>query len=115
MIAAQLERLARRAGAEPAFLGWQLAAFARVRGLDDSALAAHLGCPVAMLANVRLCGAIRPDHFRADVTEVAAKFGLNPRHLAEAAKPLPAEPAREPGAVETAGALLAARDRGDAT
>jgi hypothetical protein len=107
-----LERLARRASAEPSFLGWQLAAFARARGFDDEALAAFLGCPVATLANVRLCGPVRPDHFRDDVTCVATKFGLNPQRLADAAKPL-AEPVREAtDATEPAGALLAARDRG---
>jgi hypothetical protein len=107
-----LERLARRASAEPAFFGWQLAAFARARGFDDAALADVLGCRVAALASVRLCGPIRTGHFREDVTSVAAKFGLDPQRLAEAAKPLPAEPARGPGGSEIAGVLLAARDRG---
>jgi hypothetical protein len=108
-----LERLARRASAEPSFLGWQLAAFARARGLDDEALAAHLGCPVALLANVRLCGAIRADHFREDVSCVAARFGMHAAHLADAAKPLAGEPLREPAVAEAPGVLLAARDRGE--
>ena len=111
MIQAQLERLARRASAEPSFLGWQLAAFARARGFDDAALADFLGGPTATLANVRLCGAIRSDHFRADVTTVATKFGLNAARLADAAKPLPSEPVREVMTTETAGVFLAARDR----
>ena len=45
---------------------------------------------------------------------VAAKFGLNAAHLADATKPLPAEPLREPAATEVPGVLLAARDRGEA-
>lgn len=106
-----LERLARRASGEPSFLGWQLAAFARTRDLDDDALAAHLGCPVATLANVRLCGAIRADHFREDVGCVATKFGLNPLRLAEASKSLPAEPECDPAFADAPGVLLAARDR----
>lgn len=114
MTESPLERLARRASAEPSFLGWQLAAFARARGFDDDALAAHLGCPRATLANVRLCGAIRPDHFRDDVTCVAEKFGLVVTRLAEAAKPLPTEPAREPASADAPGVVLAARDRSDA-
>ena len=107
-----LDRLARRASAEPSFLGRQLAAFARARGFDDAALAAHLGCPVETLANVRLCGAVRASHFREDVLGVAAKFGLDPARLAEAAKSLPAEPELGPAA-DAPGVLLAARDRGE--
>lgn len=113
MTDAALERLSRRASKEPSFLGWQLAAFARARGFGDATLADFLGCPVATLANVRLCGPIRPEHFRDDVTSVAAKFGLNPHRLAEAAKSLPAERTREPANAEAPGVLLAARDRGD--
>ena len=113
MTESPLERLARRASAEPSFLGWQLAAFARARGLTDDALAAFLGCPRERLANVRLCGAIRPDHFRADVTCVAEKFGLNVWRLADASKPL-AEPARVSAGADAPGAMLAARDRSDA-
>jgi hypothetical protein len=106
-----LDRLARRASAEPSFLGWQLAAFARARGFDDAALADHLGCPPAVLANVRLCGPIRAAHFREDVECVATRFGLNPLRLAEAAKPLPAERDRAPATAEPPAAVLAARDR----
>ncbi len=108
-----LERLARRASAEPSFLGWQLAAFARARGFDDATLAGYLGCPTATLANVRLCGAIRADCVREDVVCVATKFGLNAAHLAEATKPFPAEPARDPAAAEPPVAVLAARDRSE--
>jgi hypothetical protein len=106
-----LQRLARRASAEPSFLGWHLAAFARARGFDDAALAAHLGCAVPVLAGVRLCGTIRREHFREDVMCVASRFGLIPARLAEAVKPLPAEPAREPVGVGSPGVVLAARDR----
>lgn len=113
MIEAQLERLGRRAGGEPSFLGWQLAAFARARGFDDEALALYLGCPIATLANVRLCGAIRPEHFRDDVMCVATKFALDAARLAEAAKPLPAEPVRERTGAEVSGVFLAARDRSE--
>lgn len=120
MTQAPLERLARRASAEPSFLGWQLAAYARVRGFDDAALAGHLGCAVATLAHVRLCGAVRTDRFREDVAEVATKFGLDPVRLAEAVKPVPGAevagaPAGEPGVADTVpGTVLAARDRSEA-
>jgi hypothetical protein len=110
-----VERFARRAVTNPAFLGWQLAAFARARRFDDAALAAYLECAPAALANVRTCGPIRAAHRRADVAEVAAAFGLNPARLAEATKEVPAEvraadaePDPAPGV-----AFLAARDRTD--
>lgn len=114
-----LDTLAARASSEEFFLGFRLAAFAAREKLDDAALAARLGCEVAALAQVRLCRAPRLDSaaaYRADVTAVAAKFGLNPLALAEAAKAAPAVPARAVAdRVEPAGAVLAARDRGDAT
>lgn len=113
-----LERLAERAVAEPFFLGFRLAAFAEREKLDDTALAARLGCEPSVLAHVRLCRAPRLDSsaaFREDVTCVAAKFGLRPTVLAEAAKAAPAAALRRTGATESAGAVLAARDRGDAS
>jgi len=112
-----MERFAHRASANPAFLGWQLAAFARARGFDDAALAAYLECAPAALAHVRTCGPIRAEHRRADVAEVATKFGLNATRLAEATKEASAE-ARAADAEPDpapAGAFLAARDRTDAT
>lgn len=113
MTESPLQRLARRASTEPSFLGWQLAAFARVRELNDEALAAYLGCPVETLANVRLCGAIRHDHFREDVMCVATTFGLRIANLAEVAKPLPTELLREAVETDTLTAMLAARDRSE--
>jgi hypothetical protein len=71
-----LERLARRASAFPSFLGHALAAYQRAHGLTDADLAARLGCPVERLANVRLCGAVRADHFAEDVKVIADRFGL---------------------------------------
>lgn len=108
-----MERFAHRASKNPAFLGWQLAAFARARGFDDAALAGYLECEPAVLAHVRVCGPIRAEHRRADVTEVATKFGLNATRLAEATKEVPSMPQAaeaEPDPV-AAGAFLAARDR----
>lgn len=108
-----MERFARRAVTSPAFLAHQLAAFARARGFDDAALAGYLECAPTVLAHVRTCGPIRAEHRRADVAEVATKFGLNAARLAEATKELPtevrdadAEPDPAPGV-----AFLAARDR----
>lgn len=114
MTETSLDRLARRASTDSSFLDHQLAAFARARGFDDDALASFLGCPVATLTNVRLCGAIRPEHRRADLMAVAAKFGLSVPALADATKPLP-EPRRDGAVADGApGVVLAARDRSDA-
>jgi hypothetical protein len=112
-----LARLAARAAADPAFLGWQLAAFARARGFDDAALAAHLECDCAALDRARLCRPIRAEHRRADVAEVATNFGLNATRLAEATKEVPAETRAADAGPDPApaGAFLAARDRTDAT
>lgn len=113
-----LERFSRRASADPLFLGFRLAAFAAREGLDDEALAARLGCDAAALMHVRLCRAPRLDSnatFREDVTCVADKFGLNVAELAAAAKAVPVAPARDASDAESAGAVLAARDRNAAS
>ncbi|MCS6865851.1 MAG: hypothetical protein RMJ56_03260 [Gemmataceae bacterium] len=109
---AQLERMARRASTSPNFFGWQLQLFAHVRAFDDQALADYLGCSLKTLHQLRICGAIRPDHFREDILTLATRFGLNPHHLAEAAKPLSAVP-QPPASAAEAGVFLAARDPGE--
>ncbi|HEY1187107.1 MAG TPA: hypothetical protein VGE74_05585 [Gemmata sp.] len=112
-----LDRLAERASNEAFFLGFRLRTYADREKLDDAALAARLGCAATALAQVRLCRAPRLDSsatFREDVTAIATKFGLNKTVLAEAAKAAPTSLRSPPRAVESAGAVLAARDRGDA-
>ncbi len=111
-----LERLARRTTTDPFFLGFRLAGYARLHQLDDAALAARLGGEVELLAAIRLCRAPRtePAEFRDDVRCVAEKFGLNPKALAEAAKPGLATTRCDEAAAEehsTPGVFLAARDR----
>lgn len=109
-----IERFARRVSADPLFLGFRLACFAARQNYDDATLAARLGCDLSTLTHVRLCRAPRLESskaYREDVECVVAKFGLNFMALAEAAKAVPAVPARATGAPEPAGAVLAARDR----
>ncbi len=109
---------ANRVSQDPAFLGWQLAQFARVQTLDDAGLAAYLGCDISQLAELRTCGAVRREHRRADVTQIATTFGITPAKLAEATKitsvesvtELATEPNLEP---EPAPVLIAARDRSE--
>ena len=110
-----LERLARRATADPFFLGFRLAEYARLHQLDDAALAARFGCEPGLLATIRLCAAPRSDPagFREDVLCVAGKFGLDASALAEASKSGFAS-IREDAAPATVGPpalVLAARDR----
>ena len=108
-----LRHLAGRAAADPFFLGFALAEFARSERFDDPGLAAALGCRAEDLPMLRLCRAPRPDpDFAADLRAVADRFGVEFTRLAEAvrlgqslatirAAPLPAG---------EAGPLLAARD-----
>jgi hypothetical protein len=111
-------RYANRVSQDPAFLGWQLAQFARVQNLDDASLAAYLDCDVSKLAELRTCGAVRSEYRRADVNQIATEFGIVPAKLAEATKitslenlsELATEPQLEP---EPAPVMLAARDRSE--
>ena len=116
-MSAALDHLADRVKADPGFLAHPLAEYARAAGLADDALAARLGCAVADLTAVRLCRAPRtdPGGFRADLTTVATRFGLNLSALAAAVQQgqavahlrvtLPQ--------VTDAGVAIAARDRED--
>lgn len=81
-----LAGLARRAEGRPEFLAALLAAFARSDGLDDAALAAHLGCDPGKLPAVRLCLAPgeEPAQMRDDVRRIADHFGLREEALRKA-------------------------------
>lgn len=78
-----LARLAARASFDSTFLGHSLGVYQVLHGLTDAALAERLGCEVATLANVRLCGAVRAEHFAEDVRAIAGKFGVRADALAE--------------------------------
>jgi hypothetical protein len=83
-----LDQMAERVKADSWFLAHPLAEYARSAGLDDAALAARLGCAPVDLTAVRLCRTPRtePDEFRADLTAVAERFGLNLVELAAAVR-----------------------------
>jgi hypothetical protein len=110
------ERLRRvaaaRAEENPFFLASALAAYRRLMGLDDAALAAHLGCSVAALPHLALCRRPEGDSpmFRDDLTRIAAYVGCDPARLAQL---LRAAEAADRMRVASPGALLAARDRRD--
>lgn len=101
------------AAADPFFLAFALAAYARAEGLTDATLAAHLGCPAENLTMIRLSRAPRPgDEFAADVERVAAEFGADAERLANVVRQVNVvNLMREAGPTPTtAGYLLAARD-----
>jgi hypothetical protein len=75
-MAAALDRLARRVSSNPSFLANVLLHYQVQHAASEAALAADLGCAVAVLTNVRLCGVPRVDHFAADCRAIAERFGL---------------------------------------
>lgn len=83
-----LEHMANRVADDPFFLARPLAEYARSERLDDASLASRLGCRPEELARLRLCRAplCGEAEFRADVTRVAAAFGIDPGILADAVR-----------------------------
>ncbi len=109
-------RLARRVAIDPFFFGFALAVYAAAEGLDETGLAAALGCPPEQLAHVRLCRAPRADSggFREDVDRIAEAFGLTREAVATVARRGQVVAAMRVAAGEVpdgAGFLIAARDR----
>lgn len=110
-------KLAARAGADPHFLAFALAEYAKQNALDELALLVALDTTPAGLASARLCAMPRSDAagFNADVDRIAGKFGLNRDALAtmvrfgQVVAELRLATAETPDAAEAA--LLAARDR----
>jgi hypothetical protein len=69
---------------DPGLLAHALAGYQRRYGLDDAALAAVLGCPVATLTAVRLCrrqGAAPGRTVAQDVDEIAGRIGIDAASL----------------------------------
>jgi hypothetical protein len=60
-------------------LGHRLDAYQRDHGLDDAALALHLGCSLNALTRLRLC---RTPLTGADLRTVVRYFGIDPNRLA---------------------------------
>lgn len=107
-----LEHLAARAAADPQFLGWALADYARTEELDDAGLAAAFGLAADQLPLLKLCRMPRAARFAADVAAVAKRFGLDATLLAVAVRRAQGiarvRPDQPTGAAP--GFLLAARD-----
>lgn len=109
------ERMARRAEQDAAFMASALAAFRRLQGLDDRALAEFLRCPVEMLPHLALCR--RPDptspRFQTDVTQIATHARADPDQLVRLLRRVNAIAALEAAAQQDF--LAAARDREEET
>ncbi len=105
------ERMARRAEQDPFFMASALAAFRRLQGLDDHALADFLRCPAEMLPHLALCR--RPDptspRFRSDVTQIATYTRADPDQLVRLLRRVSVLVALEATAQQNL--LAAARDR----
>ena len=108
-----LEDLALRVAEEPFFLAGLLRAYAFSESLDDTGLAAALGCPVQELTMLRLCRAPRTDSedFLDDITCIAERFGLDPERLADAVKRGRVVRRFQQADQGSGSSLMAARDR----
>jgi hypothetical protein len=105
--------LAQRLAAAPDFLAFALAAFARSERLDDTALAARLGCAVETLSHLRLCRTPRAQAplFWQDVERIAQRFSVSADVLAEIARRGQSlAQLRNTEQAQGSGFLLAARD-----
>jgi hypothetical protein len=101
---------------DPLFLAAPLARYAESHALDDDALAARLGCPRAVLTDLRLCLNPHPEppRFWHDVEQIAAHFAVDADRLAEAVRfgqgLLHLRPPPADSADAAPGYLMAARD-----
>jgi hypothetical protein len=113
----RIAALARRVQDDPFFLASALKDYADGEGLDDSGLAARLGCSVQTLDLLRLCRRPRPEPpwFRQDVDQIAARFGVSAGTLAQLVRYADALAALRHRPVAPQGTVMAARDRDEDT
>ena len=113
---AYLELLARRVADDPFFLAPVLNRFAHSEHLDDSALAARLGCDADALTRLRLCSNPPPDapKFWNAIRQIAESAKIDPDILADIVRRgqtlLKVRPASESSPIQQPGFLMAARD-----
>jgi hypothetical protein len=110
-----LERLAERVGSDPFFLAAAISAYQRGSQVDDQSLATKLGCPLGVLARLRLCrmpASVAPGFWR-DIQMIADHFSINPDELADVVRlgqSIVQLQAAHDSKGEPAGFLMAARD-----
>jgi hypothetical protein len=83
-----LEMLAARAEQEPFFLAALLASYMRCDGINETELAAGLGCRREDLLMLKLCRAPRSEGpgFREDIDGISERFALDAERLAAVVK-----------------------------
>lgn len=103
---------AERARGRPAFFGWVLAEYERLEGLSGEQLRGRLGVAVEQWPRLQVCLCPRAEEFLADITQIAAEFGVDRVALATIVRRVEAV-----GVIRTqeepseAGSMLAARTR----
>lgn len=111
-----LARLAQQARERQTLLAGLLFAYQEQEELDESGLAAFLGCDAAGLPRLALCR--RPHSqtpaFRADIERIAQYAGANPLQLVKLIRAVEARAALQHAAEAPSPMLLAARDHDEA-
>lgn len=102
----------RRVEGDPFFLASAMNEYAHSENLDDSRLAALLGCSVDTLSSVALCRRPRPEPsvFRHDVNRIAERFNVRADALAEIVRRADVLMEMQRIAPTERGLLMAARD-----
>ncbi len=107
-----LARLARSARERPTLLASLLFAYQEQEGLDESGLAAFLGCDADALPKLALCRRPRQQipAFREDIERIAQYAGVNPLSLMKLVRAVETRAALQQAADVPSPLLLAARD-----
>lgn len=103
-------RAATAAEARPRFLAATFARYRTAEGLDNAALADHLGLSADRFCALALCLRPRPSSFRDDIMALADKMEMNPARLAAVIRQVEVLEALAGETLATESFLAAARD-----
>jgi len=107
-----LRRAADRARLRPEYVGWILAQFGEIEGLDEYQLQQQLGVSGDDWPRLNLCFRPRPKQFLQDISNIAEEFAANRDALAAMVRKVEAlQGLRVSQPSGAAGHLLAARSR----
>lgn len=101
-----LLKISRLASDDPFYLGWHLARYSEMRGMNLAEVGKELGCLPETVNSISLCRAPRsePPQFRKDIESVAYRFQVKANRLMRIVRYVEIE--------SDESILLAARDRG---